>query len=195
MLPVLDFFAFAQSSDRFLREVSVNADDTSTADDSFPSCDTGRRLKFLRELAGLSQRELAKRAKLTNSSISTIEQGQVSPSIQSLSRILSAIPINLADFFAFQFPSPIPLPGSLQSGGKAQSLVLTEQSASAFIVAPVDISGAVLKGELVLLIGDQRLAFSQGETFVVAAGQLFRCINATHQELRVFVCSPVKLIF
>jgi DNA-binding XRE family transcriptional regulator len=63
--------------------------------------DVASRLKLLRETCGFSQRELAKRAGVPNSSISMIEQGQVSPSIQSLSRILSAFPINLADFFFF----------------------------------------------------------------------------------------------
>lgn len=62
--------------------------------------DIGLRLKLIRERNGLSQRELAKRAGITNSNISMIEQGLVSPSINSLARVLSGIPMSLAQFFA-----------------------------------------------------------------------------------------------
>lgn len=60
----------------------------------------GGRLRAARENAGLSQRELARRAGLTNSTISQIEQDAHSPSLASLHRILSAIPVSIADFFA-----------------------------------------------------------------------------------------------
>lgn len=62
--------------------------------------DIGARLRAVRERAGLSQRNLAKRAGVTNSTISLIEQETHSPSLASLHRILSAVPISLADFFA-----------------------------------------------------------------------------------------------
>lgn len=62
--------------------------------------DIGARLRAVRERAGLSQRELAKRAGVTNSTISLIEQETHSPSLASLHRILSAVPISIADFFA-----------------------------------------------------------------------------------------------
>lgn len=61
----------------------------------------GRRLKAIREANGLSQRELAKRAGVTNSSISMIEQGQVSPSVQSLEKVLAGVPMSLSHFFTF----------------------------------------------------------------------------------------------
>jgi transcriptional regulator with XRE-family HTH domain len=60
----------------------------------------GARLKVVREKAGLSQRELAKRAGVTNATISLIEQEAHAPSLASLHRILAAIPIAMADFFA-----------------------------------------------------------------------------------------------
>ncbi|MEQ1578216.1 MAG: helix-turn-helix domain-containing protein [Hyphomicrobium sp.] len=60
----------------------------------------GARLRVVRELAGLSQRQLAKRAGVTNSTVSLIEQESHAPSLASLHRILTAIPISLADFFA-----------------------------------------------------------------------------------------------
>lgn len=60
----------------------------------------GARLKAVREQAGLSQRELAKRAGVTNSTVSLIELESHAPSLASLHRILKAIPISMADFFA-----------------------------------------------------------------------------------------------
>jgi transcriptional regulator with XRE-family HTH domain len=62
--------------------------------------DIGARLRSVREKAGLSQRELAKKAGVTHTTISLIEQEAHAPSLASLHRILSAIPISIADFFA-----------------------------------------------------------------------------------------------
>jgi transcriptional regulator with XRE-family HTH domain len=62
--------------------------------------DIGARLRSVREKAGLSQRELAKKAGVTHTTISLIEQEAHAPSLASLHRILSAIPIAMADFFA-----------------------------------------------------------------------------------------------
>jgi transcriptional regulator with XRE-family HTH domain len=61
--------------------------------------DIGLRLQGVRKGKGLSQRELAKRVGVTNSTISLIEQNKVSPSISSLKKVLDGIPITLAEFF------------------------------------------------------------------------------------------------
>lgn len=60
----------------------------------------GERLQVLRKHYGLSQRELARRADVTNSTLSMIEQGKVSPSIGSLEKILHAFPVSLQEFFS-----------------------------------------------------------------------------------------------
>ncbi|MCF7700857.1 cupin domain-containing protein [Loktanella sp. M215] len=61
--------------------------------------DIGERLRSLREQHGLSQRELATRAGLTNGTISLIEKNKTSPSVASLKSLLDAIPISMAEFF------------------------------------------------------------------------------------------------
>ena len=66
------------------------------------SIDLGGRLRFLRERHGLSQRELAKHAGVTNSTISLIESNKTNPSVGALKRILDGIPIGLAEFFALE---------------------------------------------------------------------------------------------
>lgn len=63
--------------------------------------DIGIRLKMVRERYGLSQRELAKKAGVTNSTISLIEQNRVSPSVSSLKKLLESIPMSLGEFFTF----------------------------------------------------------------------------------------------
>lgn len=70
---------------------------------NFEDVQVGRKLVALRESLGLSQRELARRAGIPNGNISQIEQGKVSPSIQSLQKILAAAGVTLADFFAMRF--------------------------------------------------------------------------------------------
>ena len=62
--------------------------------------DVGRRLKELRLAHGLSQRALAKRAGVSNATISMIEADRVSPSVAALKQILAGFPLGLADFFA-----------------------------------------------------------------------------------------------
>ena len=62
--------------------------------------DLGGRLRYVRGLHNLSQRELARRAGITNSTISLIESNQTNTSVGALKRILDGIPIGLAEFFA-----------------------------------------------------------------------------------------------
>ena len=61
--------------------------------------DIGARLRAERIARGLSQRQLATRAGVTNGLISQIEQNRSSPSVASLKRILYALPMTLSDFF------------------------------------------------------------------------------------------------
>jgi transcriptional regulator with XRE-family HTH domain len=68
--------------------------------------EVGKKLKAARTAFGLSQRELAKRAGVTNGMISLIEQGRVSPSVGSLQKILGAFPMTLAEFFTRELSGP-----------------------------------------------------------------------------------------
>jgi transcriptional regulator with XRE-family HTH domain len=61
--------------------------------------DVGPRLFALRQERGLSQRELARMAGVTNANLSMIEQGRVSPSVTTLEKILNALELSLPEFF------------------------------------------------------------------------------------------------
>ena len=73
--------------------------DTGLADVE-PSAGVGERLRYVRELHGLSQRELARRAGLNHGTIGCIEKETISPSVGSLRKILDSLPMTLSEFFS-----------------------------------------------------------------------------------------------
>lgn len=160
--------------------------------------DTATRLKSIRDAVGFSQRELAKRAGVTNSSISMIEQGQVSPSIQSLARILAAFPISLADFFSFKFSAEVHPHSTVDL--VVQSLINVRQldaqtehllagQSTAFSALAVDSCGVVLNGKLQLTLLSGSHLLSEGDSFYIPASQLSRFINLSGQDASLFRCS------
>ena len=68
--------------------------------------DIGGRLKLVRLQRKLSQRELARRAGVTNATVSLIEANRVNPSVGALKRVLDGLPMSLAEFFALESPAP-----------------------------------------------------------------------------------------
>lgn len=177
---------------------TANVNELSEANLCGSLLDTAIRLKSIRDVAGFSQRELAKRAGVTNSSISMIEQGQVSPSIQSLARILAAFPISLADFFSFKlsietYPYALGdlVNQSLMRGQQLDARIeyLLAGRATAFVAPVVDLCGVILTGnlQLTLLSGNQLL--SQGDSFYIPASKLFRLINLSENDASLFRCS------
>ena len=62
--------------------------------------DVGQRLKAVRTVHGLSQRQLAAKSGVTSGMISMVEQNRISPSISSLKKILQAFPMTLSEFFS-----------------------------------------------------------------------------------------------
>lgn len=65
----------------------------------------GERLKYFRELKGLSGKALAERAGLVPSQVSKIESNITKPSLDSLSRLCDELGITLADFFSDTSPN------------------------------------------------------------------------------------------
>lgn len=68
--------------------------------------DVGLRLKKIREMNGLSQRQLAKQSGVSNAMICLIEKDKSRPSLGLLKRILEAIPISIAEFFSMEMKQP-----------------------------------------------------------------------------------------
>ena len=166
----------------------------------------GIRLKLIRETYGISQRELAKRAGVTNSSISMIELGQVSPSIQSLERIISVIPIRLADFFGFHLESlvrvtrvsndPVQLfslaiHDSPQEKDQlfTQSIIVPIGESNSLVLQEHDICGVILAGKAQLKTVAVTNSLIAGDTFYIPMRQLYQFINSGDVPLKLFVCS------
>lgn len=66
----------------------------------FPEHDLGERLKFLRTSRGISQMELAKATKLSQSTIAQIETGRKDASISSIKELAKALDVDVASLFA-----------------------------------------------------------------------------------------------
>jgi transcriptional regulator with XRE-family HTH domain len=73
------------------------------------SIDVGARLRSIRQMCGLSQRELARRAGVTNGLISLVEMNRVSPSVSSLKKLLDGIPMSMAEFFTGDLNQQVPV--------------------------------------------------------------------------------------
>ncbi len=60
----------------------------------------GMQLRAVRVQRGLSQRQLAKLAAVSNATISQIESGAVNPTVSMLKKVLHGIPLSLGEFFS-----------------------------------------------------------------------------------------------
>lgn len=151
--------------------------------------DLGLRLRAMREHAGLSQRVLAKRANVTNSTISLIESGKVNPSVGALKRILDGIPVGLAEFFAFE-PEPNKTvffaaedlteigKGSLSlkqvgpnSFGRSLQILLETYGINADTGRVMykhegEEGGIVISGRVEVTVGDERMILGPGDAYL-----------------------------
>lgn len=190
------------------------SDIDSSVPDAGKDLDTGRRLKAVREAHGLSQRELAKRAGITNSTISMIEQGQVSPSVQSLARVLAALPMTLAEFFSVDYAKVASVFFSKEDlaatqvrcpeGGYIQHLAqILKQRQLDFkhyllpayagtglqLSAVSDTCGLVMQGHPELIMGTQLIKLQSGDGFYIPRGHFFRFNNPSDIPAQLTACS------
>lgn len=67
----------------------------------------GQRIKYLRELSSMSQKDLAYSADLDRSYIASVENGSRNISIVNIEKIAIALNVNLKDFFDYgEFDKP-----------------------------------------------------------------------------------------
>jgi XRE family transcriptional regulator, master regulator for biofilm formation len=59
----------------------------------------GKRIKEIRQKRGLSVRELAKKMDTSHSYISRVENGKVTPSLETLVKMAEVLECNVSDFF------------------------------------------------------------------------------------------------
>ena len=176
--------------------------------------DVGARLRALREKHGLSQRELAKRAGVSNAIISLIEQNRTSPSVGSLKKVLDGLPTSLAEFFAMELPSRpqvffaadelVEIGGGRisyrQVGRNLQGRalqVLHERYAKGADTGEVMLrhdseeGAVVIRGQLEITVGDQRRVLGPGDAYYFDSRLPHRFRNVGDGECEVVsACTP-----
>ncbi|WP_417615820.1 cupin domain-containing protein [Oceanisphaera sp.] len=180
------------------------------------SNDVGVRLKAVRTLRNISQRELAKRTGVTHSSLSLIEQGKVSPSVSSLKKILDGIPMTVGEFFTLDLQNTDQTfysADELQDVGSDDlSLKLVgynrKNRAMSFIIETYppgadtghdmmayrgEEAGVVIEGEVEVIVGGQVRLLQEGDSYYFSTTLPHRFRNNSDRPCRVVSCStPAK---
>jgi transcriptional regulator with XRE-family HTH domain len=173
------------------------------------SIDVGAHLRAVRTIYGLSQRELAKRAGVTNGLISLIEQNRVSPSVSSLKKVLDGIPMSIAEFFTldlsaspqvFYRSDELTDPGdrsvalrlvAARRANRAMSVMHERYAAGADTGADMlrhegEEGGVVVRGRIELTVG--------GETRVLGPGDAYYFTSAIPHRFRNTGSEPCEIV-
>ena len=176
--------------------------------------DIGGRLRQVREAAGLSQRVLAKRAGITNSTISLIEANRSNPSVGALKRIIDAVPIGMSEFFSFESDEdqrPFYRASELVEIGKGKisyrqvgrsmfgrQLQLVDEcyqpgadTGRIGLSHPGEEAGVIISGLLEVTVDGQRCILGPGDAYSFSSllPHRFRCVG--DQPVRIIsACTP-----
>lgn len=178
------------------------------------SVDIGNRLRHLRIAHNLSQRALAKRTGVPNSTISLIESNSSNPSVGALKRILDGIPIGLAEFFAFEPVRPrkaFYAAEELVEIGKGaisyrqvgenlfgRSLQILKEcyqpgadTGKVPLVHEGEEGGIVLSGRLEVTVDEERKVLGPGDAYYFESWRphRFRCVGPVRCEV-ISACTP-----
>lgn len=178
------------------------------------SIDVGTHLKNVRTMYGLSQRELAKRAGVTNGTISLIEQNRVSPSISSLKKVLDGIPMSLAEFFTLDLQAdPQVFYGreeltDIGDGQVSLRLVAAKRANRALAIMHEhyrpgadtgddmlshkgEEGGIILSGRIELTVGGQSRILGPGDAYYFSSAVPHRFRNAGSESCEIIsACTP-----
>ena len=174
----------------------------------------GTRLRAVRVGAGLSQRALAKKVSVPNSTISLIESGKINPSVSALRKILTGIPISLSEFFAFD-PEPdwtiFHAAEDLVEIGKGR---VSLKQVGAILVGPsmmilketyevggdtgkdmyghdAEEGGIVISGRIEVTVGDKRKILGPGDAYYFSSRTPHRFRQVGPEKCVIFsACTP-----
>ena len=163
---------------------------------------------------GLSQRDLAAKAGVTNGMISMIEQNKHSPSVATLNRLTDALGMSFAEFFSLELASvPQLFYGQddlvrLTEGKVEFSVVAGERRDKAIqflhevyqpggdtgaemLTHRGEESGIVIEGEIELTVGDQTRVLKSGEAYYFESTTPHRFRNISKKRaVLVSACTP-----
>jgi transcriptional regulator with XRE-family HTH domain len=174
--------------------------------------DVGARLRAIRQMHALSQRELARRAGVTNGLISLVEMNRVSPSVSSLKKLLDGIPMSLAEFFTGDFNQRTPvfyaadelveignedvslrLVAATRSG--RQMTVLHERyepgaaTGEEMLVHKGEEGGVVVRGRIELTVANETRVLGPGEAYYFPSSLPHRFHNPGREVCEIVSCS------
>ncbi|MCZ4292938.1 MULTISPECIES: HTH-type transcriptional regulator PuuR [Vibrio] len=170
----------------------------------------GKNIVQLRKQNGLSQRELAERAGITHSAISSIENGKVSPSVSSLQKIVNVFSLSLSEFFIVENDQSdetkvvVTQDELVEMGSESVSMKLVTNGSKDQVIgflieeyAPHGTTGAreirhegeeigtVLEGEITLEYRGKSYLIKQGESYVIDTMKPHKFTNHTDKACRM----------
>ncbi|HEV7632616.1 MAG TPA: cupin domain-containing protein [Steroidobacteraceae bacterium] len=174
--------------------------------------DVGARIRAIRLMHGLSQRELARRAGVTNGLISLVEMNRVSPSVSSLKKLLDGVPMSLAEFFTGDFSQTAPVffeaTELLEIGNDEVSLRLVAaqragrqltllqeryapgaQTGEEMLTHRGEEGGIVIKGQIEVTVGGSSRVLKAGEAYYFASNLPHRFHNPGREPCEIVSCS------
>jgi len=171
----------------------------------------GKKIKRLRILCNLTQKELADRCELTKGYISQLENDLTSPSIATLMDILSALGTDLKTFFSDDVQDKIVFTEAdfiekISEESTLNWLVPNAQKNNMEPVimelnpdcsAPQDMPhegeefGYVLNGEIEIILGKNRHVCKKGESFYYIADRVHQIKNHKQKPAKfIWISSP-----
>ena len=173
--------------------------------------DLGAKIKQMRNQLGLTQEELADRCELTKGYISQLENNLNSPSIATLTDILSALGSNLSEFFREETQEKIVFSKDefIEKDSEGILLnwlipnaqknmmepILVELSEG--VSTPTDVPhegeefGYVLEGKITILLGNKRYICKKGEAFYYPAAKPHCIVNRAKTKSKfLWVSTP-----
>ncbi|MBO5411556.1 MAG: helix-turn-helix transcriptional regulator [Clostridia bacterium] len=173
--------------------------------------DLGEKIKQMRIQKGLTQKELADRCELTKGYISQLENNLNSPSIATLTDILSAVGSNLSEFFQEEREEKIVfsknefiekdsdgvlwnwLIPNAQKNMMEPVLVELAEGVSTTGDVPHDGEefGYVLEGKIAICLGKKQHVCKKGEAFYYLANEPHSIINKGKSKAKfVWISTP-----
>lgn len=173
--------------------------------------DLGQRIRGLRRSRGLTLRDLAHHAGVTESFLSQVERGVASPSIASVQRIARGLGLSIAQLFAEEGSAGRVVRRSQRRridypGLRATDEFLTPASATRLqlIMSVIEPGGGtgdepythesdeevvlVLEGELDLWVGDEHYRLAEGDAITYPSRLPHWNVNRGEQPARVLFC-------
>ena len=170
--------------------------------------DVGARLRQVRMASGLSQRALARRAGVTNATISLIESNSISPSVGALKRVLDGVPIGMSEFFSVSLVAPrkffFQKDELLEIGKNGLSLkqvgdnlrdsslqILSEyyepgaDTGRVFLSHDGEEGGVVIRGRVEVTVGEQRRTLGPGDAYHFPSRIPHRFRNASDEPAEI----------